>query len=146
MKVEFSRKIRRNFLITVVLGLIAVGVVHLLVMSYLGIGMETVLLVSYAVQLGLSVISFFVISRISEKRSEQVGYSFLVLSMVKFLTYLFGFRLYFMQDDLVEKTEYAIYFVPYIVAFVVEIVYLVYVLNRVPIDIEKIIQYSDEEE
>jgi hypothetical protein len=146
MKIEFSKKTIARFLITLILGLVVAFAIHSLILVGTSGGIGVVVYVSYGVQLVLGVASFFLLSRISQKRGEQVGYFFLGLSMLKFLVYIVGFRFYFMQDDVVSKGEYAIFFVPYIVAFAIEITYLVGVLNRVPIDQEKVIVYHDEEE
>lgn len=146
MKVEFSRIIILRFLVTVFLVSLLTCVVHVLILSMLDKEQGVVVYVSYATQLVLSVISFLIISKISAKKGEQAGFYFLGLSALKFLVYVIGFRLYFIQDGDVSKEEYAIFFIPYIIAFITEVSFLVNVLNNAPIDHQNVISYEDEEE
>lgn len=147
MKIEFSNSIIIQFVITLLIGLAAVWLVHFMLNQNQENQVNSiVLIVSYIVQLIMGALSFFIIAKISSKRGEYAGYAFLALSFVKFLTYLVGFRIYFNQDDLVTKQEYAVFFVPYIVASVVEVFYLAKTLNNAPVDTNNYINYSDEEE
>lgn len=145
MKIEFERKLILRFIVTVCLAVLIACLLHVWLVT--GFQKYTVVIyTSYSVQLFLSVSSFLLLSRISQKNGGQVGFYFLGLSMLKFLVYMLGFRFYFMMDGVVSKAEYAIFFVPYIIAFAIEIIYLVNVLNKAPVDLDKVIDYSEEEE
>lgn len=147
MKIEFSKLIILQFIMTLLLGLGVVWLLHFLLDKTQENRVSTiVLIVSYVVQLLMGVMSFFIIAKISRKRGEYAGYTFLGLSFIKFLTYLVGFRIFFNQDDIVTKQEYAVFFIPYIIASVIEVFYLARTLNNVPIDRNKYINYPDEEE
>lgn len=146
MRVEFSRGLIVRFLLTVLFAQIIACVVHVFVLDQLGKVQGGVVHVSYLVQLILSILSFLIISKVSEKKGEQAGFYFLGLSALKFLVYVVGFRLYFIQDGSVSREEYAIFFIPYIVAFIIEVTFLVHALNKTPLDLEKVISYEEEEE
>lgn len=146
MRIEFSGKIMLKFLVTVTLVMVIGVSIHGVISKEIGSSSLITIFVSYFSQWLLSIGSFFLIARVSQRKGEQAGFYFLGLSMLKFLVYVVGFRLYFIQDGEVSREEYAIFFIPYIAAFVVEIIYLVYVLNNTPIDPENVISYSDEEE
>ncbi|CAG5085559.1 hypothetical protein [Parvicella tangerina] len=146
MKIEFSKRIIGQFLVTVLLVLVVVCVLHLLILSGASEVPELVIFISYLSQLLLSVASFFLLARVSVKKGEHAGFFFLGFSLVKFLVYVLGFRFYFLKDGLVSKEEYAVFFIPYITAFVVEIVYLVHVLNKVPMDPDYVIVYKEDDE
>ncbi len=146
MKIEFSKKIVVRFLITVVLVLLLAGGIHCFILDKLDASPGSVIYTSYGAQFLLSISSFLLLARFSQKRGDQVGFAFLGLSLVKFLAYILGFRIYFRVDGEVSQMEYAIFFVPYILALAVEIGYLVYVLNKIPVDPDKVVVFEDEEE
>lgn len=143
MKVEFSRKIIFRFLLTVLVSLGVAFGVHIVLLKGEG---RFILGLSYIVQLVLSLISFLLLAKISVKKGEQTGFFFLGLSTLKFLVYFLGFRFYFILDGEVTSMEYAVFFVPYIIAFLIEVGFLIAVLNSAPINADKLINLSDEEE
>lgn len=146
MKVDFSRKLITRFLLTIFGVMIVLIFAHKLILSSLLYRIENVFFVSYIAQLIMSISSFFLLSKLSQTKGEQLGFYFLGLTMIKFLVYFLGFRLYFLQDGSVTAMEYAIFFVPYLVALIVEVSFLIYALNKAPMDTDKVIVYSEEEE
>ncbi|MCB9189167.1 MAG: hypothetical protein H6599_07770 [Flavobacteriales bacterium] len=146
MKIDFSRKLVSRFLWSIIAAMIMLNIVHKIIISTLFDSIGGVFYVSYIVQLILSVSSFFLLSKLSQTKGEQLGFYFLGLTLLKFLVYLVGFRIYFLRDGEVSALEYAIFFVPYLVALIIEIAFLIYALNKAPIDLDKVVTYSDEEE
>jgi hypothetical protein len=107
--------------------------------------LESVTLISYLTNLIICIASFYVLASLSKKDSTNIGYVFLMFSMMKFGAYFLGFRFYFQMDDIVTKQEYAVFFIPYLLAILVEISFLIKELNGAEMNPEKFIVIEDEE-
>lgn len=141
--VNSKRRIRFVIVLSVVL---AIGLVlHAFLMHLFNGDVDPVVYVSYGAHWGFSLVAFFSLVRFGRTKGEYLGYAFLVLTMFKFLLYV-GFRWYFVRDGEVTKAEYAIFFLPYLISLVVEVVFFAMLLNNAPIDKDRLIDYSNEEE
>lgn len=143
MRVEINHRSKLWFVITVITIMTGVFLIHYILLPVVYQG---VVVTSYSVHLIFSLISFFFLSKFGESKGEYLGYALLVLTMVKFAIYFAGFRWFFMQDDIVSKLEYSIFFIPYLIALIVEVLFIARSLNSMPMDRSKIVQFSDEEE
>jgi len=143
MKIEISNRTKYLFLGILILSL---GLSLLAQLFFIESNLHSVTLLSYLSNLIICIVSFYTLASLAKKDSTNVGYIFLVFSMLKFGVYFLGFRFYFQMDDIVTKQEYSLFFVPYLVAIFVEISFLIKELNGAEMDPNKFIVIEDEEE
>jgi hypothetical protein len=99
---------------------------------------------SYLINYIVCVISFLILAHLSKKDSSNLGFVFLIFTLIKFGMYFLGFRFYFMQDDIVTKEEYSVFFIPYLLSVIVEVTFLIRHLNNLDMDATKIVEIIDE--
>lgn len=76
---------------------------------------------SYLANFILGVIGFLGLVFLSKRLGGLLGYVFFAYSFVKVIVFLAGFRPVYAADGEVSRLEFLIFFVPYILALVVEI-------------------------
>jgi hypothetical protein len=142
VKIEISKKTKFLFLGVLFTSLVISLSVQ--ISFFTPDALEIVTFLSYLTNFIICVASFYVLASLSKKDSTNVGYAFLMFSMMKFGAYFLGFRFYFQIDDVVTKQEYAVFFVPYLLAILVEISFLIKELNGAEMDPEKFIVVEEE--
>lgn len=89
-----------------------------------------VLAKSYSVNTILAAAIYFFLFRFRHKHTEKLGFLFLAGSGIKFLAFFLFFYVGFREDGHMSRSEFLIFFVPYVITSLVETVALVRVLNR----------------
>lgn len=141
MKIEITKKTKYLFVAILVSSLSLALIAQLYLVN---VELYSVTLLSCLTNLIICVASFYTLANMSKKDASNVGYIFLIFSMLKFGTYFLGFRFYFQIDDVVTKEEYSVFFVPYLLAILVEIVFLIKELNGAEMDPSKFVVIEDE--
>ena len=132
MKIEISNKTKFWFVVILIISLIMA--VLLQVLLFMPIELHFITYLSYAVNFVICIASFFALAKLSKKDSTNLGYVFLAFSMLKFGVYFLGFRFYFQIDDVVSKSEYSVFFIPYLISILIEVSFLIKTLNGAEMD------------
>tara|TARA_B100000795_G_C22389055_1_gene282668 strand:+ start:39 stop:425 length:387 start_codon:yes stop_codon:yes gene_type:complete len=112
--------------------LLVVFFVHISTLHFLNLDLfANRIITSYVGNFAFTVSIFAYIYQNKEKKTESLGFLFLGGSMVKFLLFFIFLNPFFMQDGLVSRVEFFSFFIPYVVALVVETEQLIKELNRV---------------
>jgi len=112
--------------------LLVVFFVHISTLHFLNLDLfANRIITSYVGNFAFTVVIFTYIYQNKEKKTESLGFLFLGGSMVKFLLFFIFLNPFFMQDGLVSRVEFFSFFIPYVVALVVETEQLIKELNRV---------------
>ncbi len=94
----------------------------------------------------LATLVFIGLLKYGEKQIDNLGYVFLVGSLLKFMVYLIVFRPFFNKDGATTKLEFLSFFIPYAIALVVEIYFITKVLNAIPVDKTKYLVIEEDAE
>ena len=106
--------------------------VHLILLKYLAFPLfDNKIILSYIVNLLLVIGVFGMLYVLRNKYKSQLGFLFLVGSVLKFAVFFIVFYPFYKQDDVVTKLEFASFFVPYATGLILETVSLVKWLNKI---------------
>ena len=118
--------LQKHFYLSVVgLTIILFGVHGLISEAY-----SVKLIVSYAVNLGVAIFGYWLLSLLRSKHSEKLGFIYLGLSALKFLVFFLAIQPLYLVDGEVTSQEFAMFFVPYSFTTTLETLALVRALNR----------------
>jgi hypothetical protein len=90
------------------------------------------LVINYSVNLLLAVSIFLIIIRVHKVNADIIGYVFLFGSMFKFLIYFVALKPLLIEDGAVEKAKFFFFFLPYLLCLILEVIYLIKMLNNQP--------------
>jgi hypothetical protein len=103
---------------------------HLQVQSYLNIPQwSDLLLLSYLLNLILALAIFFSLYALRIKLKNQIGFLYMGGSMLKFLIFFLFFYPGYRIDGIITKSEFAAFFIPYLLCLILETVYTAKMLN-----------------
>ena len=103
------------------------------------------IVLSYGVNFLLATIIYLIIQQTLKKNGAQAGFIFMAGSALKFIVFFsafyfhFGLRVlryfsafypFYNQDDVMQKTEFTAFFIPYAVCLILEVAYLSKQLNN----------------
>ena len=122
----FNDLIRFSFLLFLVAG--ASYGLHYGVFIYLNAG-ETLDLINFAYKFNIGITLLFTSTIIlaSERLKEQLGFIFLISGFVKLGIFIYLIKA---SEFSLEKSVFLHFFVPYVVCMVVEIIFIIRILNR----------------
>ena len=83
----------------------------------------------YLINFIMAVVIFVILLKLSEDKSQYLGFVFLACSTLKFLVYFLIFDPFFKQDGDLTRVEFFLFFVPYLASLGVETVALVKLLR-----------------
>ena len=117
-----------SFLVIV---LSVVFAMHLLVLYLLELSLFADRIVtSYIVNLILAVVIYAVMLLLKEKFLNQLGFIFMFGSFFKFIVFFIVLYPFYKADGIITKTEFASFFIPYVVCLIIEISSLSKWLNK----------------
>jgi hypothetical protein len=120
-----------KFSIKAVVGLAIVFGVHLLVLNLLNLPLfENRIVLSYIINLALIIVVFGALYFFREKYKGQLGFLFLIGSFLKFAVFFIVFYPFYKLDNTITRTEFASFFVPYVIGLILETVSLSNWLNK----------------
>ncbi len=120
---NFSVKL--TFLLAVVFG------AHILVLNYWELPLfDHKIVAAYAVNLLLAILIFATLHKLKNRFKEQLGFLFIAGSFLKFIVFFAVFYGPYKADGIIEKTEFAAFFVPYILCLTIETFSLAKWLNK----------------
>ena len=91
---------------------------------------ENKIILAYIANAALAILIFAFLLKMKEKYKEQLGFLFLVGSLLKFVIFFVFFYGSYKADGSISKLEFAAFFVPYLLALVVETSSLAKWLNK----------------
>lgn len=104
--------------------------IHLQAQSYLNIPKwSDMLLLSYLLNFILALVIFLSLFALRIKLKNQIGFLYMGGSMLKFLIFFLVFYPGYKADGIVSKSEFAAFFIPYLLCLILETVYTAKMLN-----------------
>lgn len=120
-----------RFSLLLLLGLIIVFGIQALVYNFLGISLyDNLLIPSFWVNYIMVVFTFSIILALKNRKSQSLGFIFLGGFFVKIAVFLIFFKPVYMQDGVIENSEFASFFIPYAICLACETYVLVSILNK----------------
>ncbi|NNJ88369.1 MAG: hypothetical protein HKP53_03120 [Eudoraea sp.] len=105
-------------------------VIHLQAQSYLNIPKwSDMLLLSYLLNFVLALAIFLALYALRIKLKNQIGFLYMGGSMLKFLIFFLVFYPGYRADGIVTKSEFAAFFIPYLLCLILETIYTAKMLN-----------------
>ena len=119
---------RFTFLITLLLSI--VFGIHLFALDSHSLPLfENKIITSYIINYTLTILIFTSLVLLKKKYSESLGYIFFIGSFIKFIVFFILINPSFKEDGDVSKIEFASFFIPYAIALVFEVIFLIKVLR-----------------
>lgn len=87
------------------------------------------LVICYLTNYILAVIIFIVIDKLRVTQTPLIGYIFLFGSLLKFLVYFVLIYPILTEDEALTKLKFFFFFIPYAICLIVEVIFLVKLLN-----------------
>ncbi|MAM28080.1 MAG: hypothetical protein CMC13_03575 [Flavobacteriaceae bacterium] len=120
-----------QFLAVLILALIATFGIHILVLFLVDEPLfSNQIGLCYAVNFLLAAFIYVVIQQTFKNNSTIAGFVFMAGSFVKFIIFFLVFYPIFQQDEMMQTSEFAAFFVPYAVCLAIEVVVLSKQLNN----------------
>ncbi len=88
------------------------------------------IILSYGVNFLLAGCIYVLIQQTLKKNGTYAGFIFMAGSALKFLVFFVVFYPFYNQDDVMQKTEFTAFFIPYAVCLILEVAYLSKQLNN----------------
>jgi hypothetical protein len=123
-------KVVFRFLLVTLMSLILAFVVHWY--SSLSVGFKYdlyQLIFPYVLNYIMAFVIFLLIVKVQKINTDIVGYVFLFGSMFKFLVYFTTINPVLKTDGVLEKAKFFFFFIPYTICLVLEVLYLIKILN-----------------
>lgn len=87
------------------------------------------LILLYSLNFSIAVFVYWIVFILRNKQKESLGYYFLVGTLIKFLVFFLIILPVFKEDDVVTKTEFFSFFIPYVISLFIETKFLISLLN-----------------
>ena len=84
----------------------------------------------YLVNFALAIIITYLLFGLRKKQAENLGYIFMLSSLLKFAVFFMWFYPFYKSDGDVSKFEFAQFFIPYALSLTAETVFLIRILNK----------------
>lgn len=88
------------------------------------------IILSYGVNFLLAAFIYLIIQQTLKKNGAQTGFIFMAGSGIKFIVFFSVFYPFYQQDNIMQTTEFAAFFIPYAVCLILEVTYLSKQLNN----------------
>ncbi len=92
--------------------------------------MDGLLGTSYLLNYMMAAAIFVTLLKLKNKHVDKLGFISLVGTLIKFVLFFLIFDPLFKEDGETTSSEFAIFFIPYVCATIIETVFLVRILNR----------------
>jgi len=103
-----------------------IGILHALALPLF----QDKIIVSYIVNGAMAIVIVLVLYMLRKKYKHQLGFLFLGGSLLKFAVFFIFFYPYFHADDILSRTEFFSFFVPYAASLTLETIFLSKMLNN----------------
>jgi FtsH-binding integral membrane protein len=110
-----------RLILKLVFGLAIVLAVHLAILYWLKMSLfDNAILLAYGVNVFIAIVIFWMIFKLKENYKEQLGFVFMLGSLLKFLVFFVVFFPLYKADGDIAKVEIATFFVPYLSCLLIE--------------------------
>lgn len=89
------------------------------------------IITSYSINTLLTIGIVFLLFKLKDKYTNQVGFLFLGSSFIKFLAFFILFHGAYKADGTIETLEFLAFFIPYVICLILETIYLSKWLNEI---------------
>ena len=121
-----------NFLIRLLVVTTIVFIGHLFVLNFLDYPiLNDNIVLSYTINTVSAIIIFLLLFVLRHKFTNQLGFIFLFVSVIKFGLFLLVLYRPFYADGIISKSEFFIFFIPYFFTHTIEIFSLSKWLNKI---------------
>ena len=104
---------------------------HILILDYLEFALfDNKIVLAYLVNLFLAILIFCLLFIFKKKFKDQLGFIFVLGSMVKFALFFLLFYGSYYEDGSIQRQEFFAFFAPYILTLVIEVFSLSKWLNK----------------
>lgn len=104
---------------------------HLLVLKQLDLPLlNNKITLSYTINAILAITILTALFKLKERYKTQIGFLFLFGSALKFVVFFLIFFPSYKADGVMDKLEFAAFFIPYVLCLILETVYLSKMLNK----------------
>ena len=119
------------FLILLFIILCTVFAVHLVSLSLIELPIfDNRIITSYIINYLLAVLLFVIIQSNINKQSNNTAFIFMLGSGIKFVVFFIVLYPYYQENGIMEKPEFAAFFVPYATCLILEVLFLSKQLNN----------------
>lgn len=126
-----NKKALAAFLLGAVLLMGVAFAIHLFILSKLNLPLfGNQIILCYVVNLVLAFVIFCVLFLLRYKLSSQIGFLFMGGSLLKFLVFFLLFYPSYLADGDMSRTEFAAFFIPYVLSLVWETVWVARILRN----------------
>lgn len=120
-----------RFIVILIIALAVTFCLHIFILNALNLPLfNDKIVLSYLVNALLAGIIFFSLQKLKEKYKTQIGFLFLFGSAFKFVVFFILFFPSYKADGVMDKMEFAAFFVPYVVCLILETYSLSQMLNK----------------
>ncbi len=120
-----------KFLAVLFLALTITFSIHIGVLWFINLPLfSDKIVLSYGVNFLLAIFIYLIIQQTLKKNGAQAGFIFMAGSAVKFIVFFSVFYPFYDADDVMQKTEFTAFFIPYAVCLILEVAYLSKQLNN----------------
>lgn len=88
------------------------------------------LIESYVFNFGYAIASFITLLIFHQRKPQQLGFIYLVISMLKLIIFMVAFLPLIKKDGTIDHFEFCSFFIPYVICLTLETIYLVRLLNK----------------
>ncbi len=111
--------------------LVIAFIIHTIVLKHNNVPLfNDQLVLSYTLNFVMAITILFIVENAIRKKSTNSGMYFILGSALKYIVFFFVFFPLFTEDELLSKTEFAIFFIPYSLCLIIEVTYLSKQLNN----------------
>lgn len=83
----------------------------------------------YSLNFSIAIFVYWLVLILRKKQKESLGYFFLLGTLIKFLVFFLIILPIFNEDEVVTKTEFFSFFIPYVISLFLETKFLISLLN-----------------
>lgn len=120
-----------NFSVKLIFILALAFGVHLLALNYLEYPLfENKIILAYVINIVLAILIYTFLFKMKSKYKEQLGFLFIGGSFLKFAVFFILFYGAYKADGVINKPEFAAFFIPYVLCLIIETTSLAKWLNK----------------
>ena len=129
-KKNSTQKVVVNFFTQLIIGLILVFIVHTYVLKYKSLPIyNDKIILAYFINGLLAIAVFLVLFFLRKKQRDQLGFLFMLGSLLKFALFFIFFYPSYNADGEATRLEFMAFFIPYVFSLLIETMSLIKLLN-----------------
>lgn len=119
-----------RFFLTLFFAITITFVIHTYILSYFALPIyNDKIVLAYTLNVVLASIVFLFLYLFRKKYRDQLGFLYMAGSMLKFAMFFIFFYPSYKSDGNISTSEFAAFFIPYVISLIIETYYLIKLLN-----------------